>query len=344
LDRHACQAVNVVGYRFYATTGAKQVKQISKEDRNLPPTSPTSAPSAKKHIEPRLVPRKPDTGVQGPTQSQGHGNRTSTTSSNASTSPSVEKSISASSSIRSTKPHLVQPVELDDQGVIKTALNDIDDALSNGTLQPLPPDLAARSTSTQNIGGITFNADTGRVWWHKLKEMTKFYFFGVTKLAREHRIIARDVRRRLKESEEKGLNGVSEWRDKEFLTTYKMDLLRFVLVLRCKRFSDIFSDRLIPFVSIIIILEEILPLVIIYAPFLLPSTCKLPSQARRIEDLGDKKRWDALLSLGRVLQLKEELDPALKSSQGLPLLGHEQGTAEGRLDRLPEGSIPLLCR
>jgi LETM1 and EF-hand domain-containing protein 1 len=236
---------------------------------------------------------------------------------------------------------------LDDPGIIKTALNDIDDALSNGTLQPLPPDLAAHSTSTQSIGGITFNADTGRVWWHKLKEMTKFYFFGVTKLAREHRTMARDVKRRLKESEEKGLkglNGVSEWRDKEFLTTYKMDLLRFVLVSRRERLSDIFSNSLVPFISIIIILEEILPVVIIYAPFLLPSTCKLPSQARRIEDLGDKKRWDALVSLGRVLQLREGLDPALKSNEGLPLLGHEQGTAEGRLDRLPEGSIPLLCR
>ena len=45
-------------------------------------------------------------------------------------------------------------------------------------------------------------------------------------------------------------------------------------------------DRLIPFVLIIIIAEEAIPLVVIYAPFLLPSTCLLPSQKERI----DKKR------------------------------------------------------
>lgn len=107
--------------------------------------------------------------------------------------------------------------------------------------------------------------------------------------------------------------------------------------------SDVLN-RLVPFISIIVILEEILPLVIIYAPFLLPSTCKLPSQARRIEDLADKKRWDSLISLGKLLQLRDGQDSALKMNEGLPLLGHEQGTAEGRLDRIPDESLKLLCR
>ena len=104
-------------------------------------------------------------------------------------------------------------------------------------------------------------------------------------------------------------------------------------------------SRLVPFLSIIIILEEILPLVIIYAPFLLPSTCKLPAQAKRIDDLADVKRWDSLVALGGVLALREGLDASRGQAFGsAPVLGHESGMQEGRLDRLPDGSIPLLCR
>jgi hypothetical protein len=51
----------------------------------------------------------------------------------------------------------------------------------------------------------------------------------------------------------------------------------------------------VPFLSVILILEEALPFVVIYAPFLLPSTCKLPSQQRRIDSIADQKRAKALL-------------------------------------------------
>lgn len=54
-------------------------------------------------------------------------------------------------------------------------------------------------------------------------------------------------------------------------------------------------NRLVPFLSIVLIMEEALPLVVIYAPFLLPSTCKLPSQQRRIDSIADQKRAKALL-------------------------------------------------
>lgn len=41
-------------------------------------------------------------------------------------------------------------------------------------------------------------------------------------------------------------------------------------------------SRLIPFALIIIIAEETIPLVVLWAPFLLPSTCVLPAQKERI--------------------------------------------------------------
>lgn len=47
--------------------------------------------------------------------------------------------------------------------------------------------------------------------------------------------------------------------------------------------------RVIPFVIIALILEEAIPLIAIYAPFMLPSTCILPSQQQRIEEQRAEK-------------------------------------------------------
>jgi hypothetical protein len=41
--------------------------------------------------------------------------------------------------------------------------------------------------------------------------------------------------------------------------------------------------RVVPFIFIALLLEEVIPLIAIYAPFMLPSTCVLPSQRDRIE-------------------------------------------------------------
>ncbi|KAF8894920.1 hypothetical protein CPB84DRAFT_1782640 [Gymnopilus junonius] len=42
-------------------------------------------------------------------------------------------------------------------------------------------------------------------------------------------------------------------------------------------------NKVVPFLIIALVLEEIIPLIAIYAPFMLPSTCILPSQRERIE-------------------------------------------------------------
>lgn len=55
-------------------------------------------------------------------------------------------------------------------------------------------------------------------------------------------------------------------------------------VLSSMRLTDsLIAVRLIPFALIIIIAEEVIPLVVMYAPFILPSTCILPSQKERID-------------------------------------------------------------
>ena len=75
-------------------------------------------------------------------------------------------------------------------------------------------------------------------------------------------------------------------------------------------------NRLVPFLSVILILEEALPLVVIYAPFLLPSTCKLPSQQRRIDSIADQKRAKALLLANDALSTTNTETISLLDSEG----------------------------
>ena len=49
--------------------------------------------------------------------------------------------------------------------------------------------------------------------------------------------------------------------------------------------------RLVPFVMIVLIAEEVIPLIVLYVPSMLPSTCIMPSQRERIENKRrDKQR------------------------------------------------------
>ena len=77
--------------------------------------------------------------------------------------------------------------------------------------------------------------------------------------------------------------------------------------------------RLIPFFLIVIIAEEAIPLVVIYAPFILPSTCLLPSQKERIATKRREKQ-------------KGYAESMLPAFQGV----YERASAE------PETSVDLL--
>ena len=55
-------------------------------------------------------------------------------------------------------------------------------------------------------------------------------------------------------------------------------------------FLSEFMVRLAPFLIIVVLLEEVIPLIAIYAPFMLPSTCILPSQRERIENAKRSKQ------------------------------------------------------
>lgn len=134
------------------------------------------------------------------------------------------------------------------EGVIETAKHDYEVAADHGLLAP-PPENASRL----------------RKLFHQAKELFKFYVRGL-KLIYTNRARVLQIQQRVKDG---GLPLTR--RESRFIRTYKQDLV-----------------KLIPFALTIIIAEELIPLMVLYAPFLLPSTCILPSQKDRI----DNKRRD----------------------------------------------------
>jgi LETM1 and EF-hand domain-containing protein 1 len=74
--------------------------------------------------------------------------------------------------------------------------------------------------------------------------------------------------------------------------------------------------RLVPFVLILFILEEILPLIVIYAPSMLPSTTILPSQADRIYLKREEKKVEAISTVKWYAE-REKLNSSSLSTVGV---------------------------
>ncbi|PCH43839.1 hypothetical protein WOLCODRAFT_138619 [Wolfiporia cocos MD-104 SS10] len=136
------------------------------------------------------------------------------------------------------------------EGLVDATKKDLEDASQHGILAPPPPDASW----------------AGRLW-HQAKELFKFYFRGI-KLIAIHRRRVRELEARVRAG-----GPPLTRRELRFIATNQQDL-----------------NKLVPFLLIIIIIEEILPLVVLYAPFLLPSTCLLPSQKARIDEKRREKQ------------------------------------------------------
>ena len=94
------------------------------------------------------------------------------------------------------------------------------------------------------------------------------------------------------------------------IQTQKDDINKCVLFILLHRYYSLSIHRVIPFIVIALILEEAIPLIAIYAPFMLPSTCILPSQQQRIEDQrAEKAKAFAIQYKFLYGQLKETENP-----------------------------------
>lgn len=97
-------------------------------------------------------------------------------------------------------------------------------------------------------------------------QLAKFYYRGVKLIFTRRKDISL-IRARIK-------NGGSP------LTRWEYRLIH-------KQEDDV--KKVVPFLIIALLLEEVIPLIAIYAPFMLPSTCILPSQRQRIEAKRNEK-------------------------------------------------------
>jgi hypothetical protein len=151
----------------------------------------------------------------------------------------------------------------------------------------------------------------------------KFYFRGL-KLVIKHRRRAQAIQARVKA----GGEPLSRW-ESRFIQTNKSDLARYLTPQRQVLFVILFLTfpelRLVPFVAIMLVLEEVIPLIVLYAPGMLPSTCVLASQRERIEAKHYEKQHayaeemrDALLEVRKVgaTALVSSL-PSINSGVGL---------------------------
>ena len=84
--------------------------------------------------------------------------------------------------------------------------------------------------------------------------------------------------------------------------------------------------RLVPFVFTIVVIEEIIPLIVMYVPGMLPSTCVLPSQKARIEAKRHERQREAY-SNAKDCDLLKDIDVESLS-----------------LKSLQDDTISLLCR
>jgi LETM1 and EF-hand domain-containing protein 1 len=153
---------------------------------------------------------------------------------------------------------------------------DLHDAEQHGILVPPPAD-----------------ANWFKRTLHQAIQLFKFYYQGVKLIFRRRRDIA-IINSRIK-------SGGAPLTRAEYrlIHTQKDDI-----------------NKVIPFLIIALLLEEVIPLIAIYAPFMLPSTCILPSQRERIDSKRSEK---AATYSTQYYQIYRNLKKAENPSGFLPL-------------------------
>ncbi|KAG2153856.1 hypothetical protein DEU56DRAFT_771404 [Suillus clintonianus] len=160
---------------------------------------------------------------------------------------------------------------------IELAKQDIADATARGVLRPAAPDAGAIKRFT-----------------HQAFELLKFYFRGL-KAINTHRKQAAAIRSRI------ATGGVALSRaESRFIRTFQQDAL-----------------KLIPFVIVVVVMEELIPFIALYVPRMLPSTCVLPGQRDRI---NSKARDNQQLALAGNWELFDLLRKESENSGFIPTL------------------------
>ncbi|KLO19529.1 hypothetical protein SCHPADRAFT_935321 [Schizopora paradoxa] len=251
-----------------STIHSQSIYQLS--SRLLSTTNTQEGPSKRSDVDP--IPLQ--TGTNGKAKAKvelrpGPVKPTSKPSTNATSSQGGADSTLATegTSASSTKPHPSEPppsnapeeisktvpIEEAEAGVVETAKRDVEDATRHGILTPPPP----------GVGMV-------RRVMHQVWQLFKFYIAGLKLIIANGKEV-KAIRDRIRDN-----GSPLTWREDRFIRTHNSD-----------------RNKLVPFVLTIVIIEEIIPLIVLYAPGLLPSTCILPSQRERILSKRHEKQRQA---------------------------------------------------
>jgi len=108
---------------------------------------------------------------------------------------------------------------------------------------------------------------------HQALQLLKFYFRGLKSINTHRKQVAAIATRA------KSGGALPSRAEQRFIETYRRDVL-----------------KLIPFLVIVTIAEELIPFIALYAPRMLPSTCVLPGQRDRIVARASNQQLTALFS------------------------------------------------
>ncbi|WFD34414.1 hypothetical protein MCUN1_001255 [Malassezia cuniculi] len=159
--------------------------------------------------------------------------------------------------------------------------------------KPAEPAETAKPTKPLTIRERISNA------WSTVKYLFRFYMNGVKQIWRNREIVK-------KIQEDVKLTGRSlTWEETQLFRTHSSDMRKLPL-----------------FLLILVTIEELLPLMVIYTPFLLPSTCILPSQRTSIMKHFEVKRKAAVVELRRHVDEDHDFDvPVIERTDEPDLAG-----------------------
>lgn len=130
--------------------------------------------------------------------------------------------------------------------------------------------------------------------WATIRYLFKFYYEG-TKQIWKDRTMVKSMRLELAERKAKTGEGI-RWKENAIIKQHESDLKKLPL-----------------FLAILLILEEVLPLLVIYAPSLLPSTCVLPSQSAKMRSGEERLRGLAIQDLAKNDAVRRVVDELVSS-------------------------------
>ncbi|KDN47730.1 hypothetical protein K437DRAFT_91409 [Tilletiaria anomala UBC 951] len=148
--------------------------------------------------------------------------------------------------------------------------------LSSGA--PLLPDQQPPTSLRARLKGL----------WQMAKQLFRFYFQGLKQIWKNRNEVV-ELKRRVRQE-----GYVLNRADRILIRTHSSDMRKLPL-----------------FAAILIILEEILPIVVIYMPSLLPSTCVLPSQLESIYSSAELTKHRVV---GELRDATSEVQPILAAA------------------------------